>query len=78
MDIKETNSVLVFRNVNEKEIPFFKDFPLKLWFLKGTFRDGIFAGEFYGTDWDISDYKAVDDDDDDVDVCFDLYFLKIE
>lgn len=77
MNIEETNSVLVFRNVNEKEIPFFKDFPLKLWFLKGIFRDGIFNAEFYGTDWDISNYEAVDDDDD-VEVCFDLYFLKIE
>lgn len=77
MNIEETNSVLVFRNVNEKEISFFKDFPLKLWFLKGTFRDGIFNAEFYGTDWDISNYEAANDDDD-VDVCFDLYFLKIE
>lgn len=78
MDIEETNSVLIFRNVNEKEVVFFKDFPLKLWFLKGTIRDGIFAGEFYGTDWDISNYKTDDDDDDGLDAHFDLYFLKIE
>lgn len=77
MNVEETNSVLIFRDVNEKEVSFFKDFPLKLWFLKGIIRDGILAGEFYGTDWDISDYKVVDDDDD-ISVCFDLYFLKIE
>lgn len=77
MIVQETDSVLIFRDVSYQEIVFFKEFPFNLWFLKGEVSDGIFKQSFIGSDWDLSEYEVMDDDDK-LDIVFTLYFLKIK
>lgn len=76
MIIEETESFLVFREVNDSELSYFKDFPYTLWFLEGVASDQIFQQSFTAASIDFSAELDDADNDDDLKVVFTLYFYK--
>lgn len=76
MIIEETESFLVFREVNDSELSYFKDFPYTLWFLEGVASDQIFQQSFTAASIDFPDKSDDINNDDDLKVVFTLYFYK--
>jgi len=78
MQIEETDSFLVFRDVSQEALVYFKDMPYPLWFLEGVASDNIFQQTFIGSGLDLSEYDPFKDNDDDIKVTFTLYYIKTQ
>lgn len=76
MEIQETDSFIVFKDVDKYELPYFEDFKYELWFLSGTVSNGLFVQPFTGTGLDLSDYTTEDKESKDIELKITLYYWK--
>ena len=78
MIIEETDTFLIFREVDPDELYYFKYLEDELWFLEGEAQDWSGKATFVGSGMDLSSYTQNKEKEDDFDIKFTLYYFKKE